>query len=263
MLVSTLMICWSASPASAASRAVTQTAKGGSVRATIRYIPPADPTSDFRVEMTIVRHGRTASVGRVPPFDGHGGSSAQPVDLTVRDLDGDGEPEVVLDLYWGGAHCCFWTRVYHWVPSFRRYKWRTALWGDPGVELRVLAPTGRPEFVTANDAFAYEFTAFAFSALPIRTVRFDRGRFIETTTQHRLMIQSDAQRYWAAATDPNVDDNRGLLAAWAADRCLLGDCRTVLTAVRRNVRTDQWTSSWDANPDAYVAHLERFLQANG
>src|SRR5581483_9335641 len=26
--------------------------------------------------------------------------------LTIRDLDGDGEPEILVDLYTGGAHCC-------------------------------------------------------------------------------------------------------------------------------------------------------------
>jgi hypothetical protein len=30
----------------------------------------------------------------------------------VRDLDGDGEPEVLVDFYWGGVHCCFYTDVY-------------------------------------------------------------------------------------------------------------------------------------------------------
>src|SRR3954465_13895629 len=26
--------------------------------------------------------------------------------VMVSDLNGDGEPEVVVNLYWGGAHCC-------------------------------------------------------------------------------------------------------------------------------------------------------------
>jgi hypothetical protein len=38
------------------------------------------------------------------------GDAARP--LIVRDLDGDGEPEVAAMLFWGGTRCCFWSRVY-------------------------------------------------------------------------------------------------------------------------------------------------------
>ena len=34
--------------------------------------------------------------------------------LKVADLDGDGEPEVLVDTFSGGAHCCLTTRVERW-----------------------------------------------------------------------------------------------------------------------------------------------------
>src|SRR5207248_7223300 len=41
--------------------------------------------------------------------------------ITLRDLDGDGEPEILLDFWFGGAHCCYWTRIYRWDPRSRTY----------------------------------------------------------------------------------------------------------------------------------------------
>jgi hypothetical protein len=37
--------------------------------------------------------------------------------VVARDLDGDGEPEVVLGLYTGGAHCCYYAEVYRYAKG--------------------------------------------------------------------------------------------------------------------------------------------------
>ena len=41
--------------------------------------------------------------------------------VTVRDLDGDGEPEAMLTLVWNGANCCSWSRIYHYDPAYDDY----------------------------------------------------------------------------------------------------------------------------------------------
>src|ERR687891_1121536 len=53
----------------------------------------------------------------------------------VRDLDGDGESEVVVDVYTGGAHCCTHSLLYRWRPGGERYERTTAAWGNAGYRL--------------------------------------------------------------------------------------------------------------------------------
>src|SRR5581483_10268931 len=76
--------------------------------------------------------------------------------LTIRDLDGDGEPEILVDLYTGGAHCCYWTAILHY--DGHTYRGTAELWGDPGYRLQDLDRDGRPELLTNDDRFAYQFS---------------------------------------------------------------------------------------------------------
>ena len=97
--------------------------------------------------------------------------------LQVRDLDGDGEPEVLVDTFSGGAHCCTITPIFRWDGvggvGYRRL---TRNFGDIGYSLKDLDGDGRPEFVTADDAFAYEFTAYAFDEFPLQIFAYGTDR---------------------------------------------------------------------------------------
>ena len=53
--------------------------------------------------------------------------------LRIIDLDGDGEPEVLVDLYTGGAHCCWATLFLRW--DGHTYRSMQHLWGDPSYDL--------------------------------------------------------------------------------------------------------------------------------
>src|SRR3954463_2206659 len=75
--------------------------------------------------------------------------------LTVRDLDGDADPEVLVDTYTGGAHCCIVTPIFRWAGD--GYRRLTGFFGNVGYTLDDLDGDGRPEFVTADDSFAYVF----------------------------------------------------------------------------------------------------------
>src|SRR5262245_46897289 len=58
-----------------------------------------------RVQVRITRDGRSWTSASLGTW-----YSARP-SARVRDLDADGEPEVFLDTYTGGAHCCSVTHV--------------------------------------------------------------------------------------------------------------------------------------------------------
>ena len=143
--------------------------------------------------------------------------------LTVRDLDGDGEPEILVDLYTGGAHCCYWTVILHY--DGHTYRGNAVLWGDPGYELRDLDGDGRPEILTNDDRFAYEFAAYAFSVLPVQVDRYDHGRIEDVTSQYPWLVRREAKQLWKLYEQTRRErdaDVRGVLAAWLADEYRLG-----------------------------------------
>ena len=41
--------------------------------------------------------------------------------IGLRDLDGDGEPEVLLELFSGGANCCLSTLIYRYRANANTY----------------------------------------------------------------------------------------------------------------------------------------------
>jgi subtilisin-like proprotein convertase family protein len=182
--------------------------------------------SDLR--LAIHRHGKLAFDGTVAAA-GCGGcalsglSTIQGDPLLIRDLDGDGEPEVLVDLFSGGAHCC-------WLTVFFRYDGHgylktTHVWGDPAYQLKDLDGDGRPELVSADDRFAYEFTFYAASALPVQIWHFDRGVLIDVTSNYPAVVRKDAATLWSEYLQTRHEsgaDVRGVLAAWLADEYRLG-----------------------------------------
>jgi hypothetical protein len=144
--------------------------------------------------------------------------------LQVVDLDGDGEPEVLLDAYTDGAHCCAVTEVLRYVPG--GYVAQELSWGNAGYRLRDLdaGPDGRPELVTVDDSFAYEFTAFAFSRFPVRVLSWRAGTVTAVTARYPALVRADlaTQRRAIRSLRRQRFDLRGAVAAYVADLYLLG-----------------------------------------
>src|SRR5262249_30274096 len=156
----------------------------------------------------------------------------------ARDLDADNEPEVLVELYTNGAHCCTVTLIYRWDPRTNRYVSVARNWGDPGYRLAELDADGRPELVSADDRFAHEFTAFAGSALPTQIWRYDHGSFVDVTRRFPGVTKREVATLWHGylADRKQKLDVRGVLAAWAADEELLGHDDAVWPALQAAYR---------------------------
>ncbi|MGH9367974.1 MAG: hypothetical protein ACRD3M_09915 [Thermoanaerobaculia bacterium] len=180
--------------------------------------------------------------------------------LAVRDLDGDGEPEVLLDLYSGGAHCCWSTWIYHLVGRSLAWGVLRHDWGNAGYRLEELDGGGRLDFVSADDRFSYAFTSYAASRRPPRVWHYAFGKLSDVTRKHPGLLEEDAASCWNAfeelsPKDPKGDDVRGLAAAYVADQCLLGRCREGWARLRE---------AYD-KPDRekFFGELSSFLEKNG
>jgi streptogramin lyase len=219
--------------APAACHPPTITREAASTRATLVYrrldrFNHDDWFTDARV--TIARGGNELFSEVVPSnaegrpdygVFGHAGSFA------VRDLDGDGEPEAMLELNWNGTHCCDWSRIYRYDASRNTYVAANHMWGNSSAapRLRDLDGEGRPEFVSQDDRFAYDFDGYAGSVRPIRIWSYDHGVFRDVTRRYPGEIKRDAGEIWRLYLKYRGKPGksvRGILPAWAADEYMLG-----------------------------------------
>jgi hypothetical protein len=243
--------------------AETETASLGAVSAMFSYTK----VDDFQYEgMTLqIARGGTVAFDAVAtpkqcplPYCAPGGIVDER-SLRVVDLDGDAEPEVVVDFYTGGAHCCVVAQVFRfdgatYVPTARDF-------ADFGYTLT------DGIFATGDARFAYAFASFADSAMPVRLLTFSHGRWTDESRTHPETLRADAAR-WLKAYKKRRKGTRalGMLAAWVADEYRLGPARRAvadrfLAAELRagRLRADQ---GWP-HGKTYISTLKRRLRVWG
>ncbi len=116
--------------------------------------------------------------------------------VTLRDLDGDGEPEVLMETFTGGAHCCSITYVGWRSPATNTYQLTREFWGDIAPRLKDLDVNGTPEFVGVDDRFAYTFASYAATVFPLRIWAFHSGRFIDVTRSSPVIARREMKATW-------------------------------------------------------------------
>jgi hypothetical protein len=253
----------------AATRHVVETATDGSVEAQLSYDFKA-PYRFTHERLTIKRSSAVLADVTLKPIPG--AIEIVPArffdhrqSVAVRNLDAGAEPEVVLDLYSGGAHCCWYTEVYRYAATTNAYVLDRHIWGNVDYRLADLDGDGLPELASADDRFAYAFTDFADSSFPVQIWRYRAGLFRDVTKRFPALIRRDARREWRLAIGKHRRaNNRGFLAAWTADQCLLGHSKPAfrqLGVLRRHKRIGR--EGWDPNARQYLAHLHRFLRRTG
>jgi hypothetical protein len=258
-------------PAAASAANKTETASSGAVSVTLTYKTGTYALDVSDVRIAIARSGSTVfdqavaepcnQCAVVPAGLSSGGSS-----LTIRDLDGDGEPEVLFDIYTGGAHCCSYTWIYRYTGS--TYSGTPATWGDAGYTLADLNGDGVPELRSFDDRFAYEFTDYADSAFPPAIWSYRAGTLTDVTRSFPAIVAADAKRdlrlYKRAR---HRRDMRGVVAAYVADQYLLGKKAKGLSFLKLANRRGDLNGfghgdTWPRN-GRYVRALKRFLAKNG
>jgi hypothetical protein len=242
-----VLVAPTAAPANDAG-SVTHTA--GAVTATIKW-DKADGYGVGNPQLFVVRQGvrydlTIADICQegcvlVPdddPTDASGSSI-----LKVADLDGDGEPEVLVDTFSGGAHCCLTARLLTFDGT--GYAPKDFNYGDVGYQLKDLDGDGRPELVGQDPVFSGAFTAFAASAFPPLVLHADHGRFVDVTKRFPALVRKDAAaRLKALRKAKKGDDVRGILAAYVADQYLLGKASVASRELARQRRAHRITTSF-------------------
>jgi hypothetical protein len=254
--------------AAAAPKPHTERARSGAVEAVFSYSFDAAKFRFTKQRLTIRRSGEVRFAARLrrPP---DGGLNAQPAgyfshrrSVSISDLDGDGEPEVLLDLYWGGAHCCWYTQIYRYVTETARYRPLVHVWGNFSYVLADLDHNGRQELVTRDNRFSYVFASFADSRWPVHIISYRQGRTRVETTAYPGEIRRDATALWHEAMGRRRGrSNQGIIAAWAADQCMLGRSAAAFRTIDRLSRSGRVHG--ELSRVRFEQRLRRFLRRTG
>src|SRR4051812_48739338 len=213
-------------PAAASAASKTETKTSGQVSVVLTYKTGRSPFDVTKTQIKITRAGVTlldAAVAEpcrdcgVAPSGYMLGKSIQ-----IADIDGDGEPEVLLDLYTGGMHCCTNTWIYRYTGS--AYASPARLGGEGGSPLKDLNGDGIPELRSSADRFAYAFAPYVASWFPPMVLQYRAGTFTDVTRSFPALAAKDAARALRVyrRRTRHQDDQRGVVAAYVADQYLLG-----------------------------------------
>jgi hypothetical protein len=265
IVVFVLATSFAAAPAALAR---TQTAHSGNVSATFTFNGKFPNFTGERI--AIAQAGQVLYdqpvVSKECQSDCAPGSTGKQSSVHVVDLEHDGQPDVVLDLFSGGAHCCSIEEIFSFDPGTMTYVETERNFGDPGERIADLGHNGRHEFLTADDSFAFEFTDFASSGLPIQILTFSNRRFANVTRSYPKLIAKDAAvwlRAFKSMAKEHFQDSVGVIAAWAADEDLLGHSKQVSRYLALQVKAGHLKAPQGPGGKRFVANLQRFLRKHG
>jgi hypothetical protein len=267
-----------ATAAPASAEPVIESAASGQIAASLSYESTPEENSPYpkvsNAQLAITRGGQRAYSGAVASQLVNCQFGCWPLTVTgittdsveVAELESNGEPDVLLHLWSGGAHCCIIDQIYSWSAASSTYGVVERSWGDLRPRLQDLASNGQLEFLTGDDRFAYAFTSYAHSGFPIEIFIFRSGTFIDVTRSYRSLVAADARK-WLKAYRANVHRSEclGYLAAWAADEYLLGKRAQVRHTLQHENSLGHLRGELPSSPSGrrYIRQLERLLHKDG
>jgi len=134
-------------------------------------------------------------------------------------------PQAVIGHYTGGAHCCIRSTIVTKGPTG---KWQAikagSLDGDYGPMFEDLDGDGTPEMLSGDNRFLYQFDSYAASRMPAKIEKLIGGKIVDVTRRpeyRRYHVQYLAAL--EARAEPDDWTQGGFLAAWVAQKVLLGE----------------------------------------
>ncbi len=218
-----LLVLLSLLAAPAAANATDEVVESGTTRATFSYTcTQAAECSGLRVRLErfgiVVRDEAVTVRGADRLVPGRSGQKS----IELRQLDSDAEPEVLLDVFTGGANCCLVSFIYD-LRSNGGYARIGRRWNRAGYVLRNIDHTGRIEFDSADPRFDGLYASTAETPLPVQIFRFQGGRLRAVTRVFKNTVRRDRDEMLRIYRQIRRADGdvRGALAAYQADNYLL------------------------------------------
>jgi hypothetical protein len=140
----------------------------------------------------------------------------------------------------------------------KKYTMVTGEWkGIGGPQIKDLDGDGKYEFQFRDWRFAYAFTSFADSVMPIRIWQYRQGNLDEVTYKYPQAIQSSIKKgnEWHQRLVSEKRDLKGSFAAYAAEKHLLGEGEAGLREIQRSYQGE--------DKQEFLDKLNEFLKGTG
>jgi hypothetical protein len=268
-------------PAAGAQERTVESASSGAVTAELSYIKRGRGRGEFRFDefrdfrVRILRGGVVLydkAVGEpCEEFCTPAESALTGKQIGLRDLNGDGEPEAIVDLFTGGTSCCVMVFAYGFDAAANVYR-RARLNTGGGFVARDYGGDGAIELVGNDFRFRGLFTCGACGSRPIRIWHYGLTRFEVVTPSFPAKIRAHARRmkrFYERVRHRRDAPTfvKGALTPYTADLCLLDRCGAGFRLVRLALRRGELDrrSAFDVSPlgPAYLSALKRFLRRTG
>lgn len=144
--------------------------------------------------------------------------------VSLKDLDNNGNSEVIIKTFSGGAHCCTDITIYTWQTN-QFIKTETGLLDGEGGVFEDLDGDRKFEFSSSDNSFLYAFSSYAGSFPPSLIYSFNNGKFENVTRRYVKQLKSRAWEMYQAFLEnkqKNYEVN-GILAGYVAQKALLGE----------------------------------------
>ncbi|GAB5468936.1 MAG: hypothetical protein Kilf2KO_19660 [Rhodospirillales bacterium] len=144
----------------------------------LRFI--ADPEIPYTKSLSVLKDGQEVYEGpfvsRLDALEEAPGGRTSAFPLPPgSDVTGDGQPNLALLSFTGGAHCCFSLQVFALTPTFAQV---ADIDGEDSPPLlKQVAPGGGYEIELADWTFAYWHAPFVESPAPLVLLRWSEGSY--------------------------------------------------------------------------------------
>ncbi len=177
------------------------------------------------------------------------------VTLTDSDINGDGYPDMIVETYTGGAHCCMGTQVYSLGETPRLILEKPE--SNVGGQFKDLDGDNIYEFITADDVFVYQYCPYVSSPVVKVIMAYDvrEGRFLPASPnfpdKYAEAILSDtrnAERVAQAETFENDEwdeTSKCSILPVVLDYIYLGDLKTARSELNRLYIYDDIDRFWN------------------
>ncbi|MGH2416564.1 MAG: FG-GAP repeat domain-containing protein [Microcystaceae cyanobacterium] len=210
----------------------------GSVKVKVNYKP-----FDFNQEQTSETDNLTYQIFH----DGIPKVNASDVTIlsgsvSLKDLDSNGVAEVIVSTYSGGAHCCTNLTIYTWKNNQFLQADIEGMNSGGGI-FQDLNGDGKFEFLSSDDAFLYQFSAYASSFPPSRIYLLKEGKLENVTRKYPKELKTRAWEMYQAFLKGKQEEYEvnGILAGYVAQKILLGEYQQGWNFMLANYdRTSDW-----------------------
>ncbi|MCU0515371.1 MAG: S-layer homology domain-containing protein [Oscillatoria sp. Prado101] len=239
-------------PNSTGVQSEVQTSAGGFVRAQLFYEKENFVYTNPRLQVK-----RAGEILLDAPLPVGTGISAN-LGFRLQDLDGDREPEILVDFFTRERGCCSYSLIYRYLPASRQYSYIQLPWGYAGYKLKDFDLDGIPEFETSDRRFGVQFASSDPQVpSPLQILQYRQGQMFDVTRQYPSLVAQSASRLWAdyQTKRSQNQDVKAVIAAYLAEKHLLGEGREGWSQV---------LDSYDGSDRAqYLDSLRNFLRTTG